>query len=161
MEIFAKLGIDWKLLIAQAINFGVLFWALRRFAYRPMLDFLEKRTERIEKGLKDAESAGVKLKEMEEKEKAVLVSARTEARAIIAVAEESAKKRDSEHLALTEAKAKKFLAEAEMKIEEEKRKVLASAKEEIVSLVTISVEKILREKMTPEKEKQVMNDRTP
>ena len=62
MEIFAKLGIDWKLLIAQAINFAVLFWVLRRYAYKTMLDFLEKRTVRIEKGLQDAEAAQAKLK---------------------------------------------------------------------------------------------------
>ena len=53
MDVFAKLGIDWKLLIAQAVNFGILFLVLRRFAYKPMLDFLENRSAQIDKGLKD------------------------------------------------------------------------------------------------------------
>lgn len=160
MEIFAKLGIDWKLLIAQAINFAVLFWVLRRYAYRPMLDFLEKRTERIEKGLQDAESAQEKLKEIEAKEKEVLSTARTEARSIISLAEESAKKRDAERMAETEAKAKRFLEEAETKIREEKEKVMASAKAEISELVVLSVEKILREKVTPAVDKEIIENRT-
>jgi len=160
MEIFAKIGIDWKLLIAQAINFAVLFWVLRRYAYRPMLDFLEQRTDRIEKGLRDAESAHEKLKEMEEKEKQVLAEARSGARSIISLAEESAKKRDAERMAETEAKTKRFLEEAEMKIREEKERVMASAKAEIGELVVLSVEKILREKVTPAVDKEIIENRT-
>ena len=48
-ELFSKLGIDWKLLIAQIINFLVLLFVLYKFAYRPILSMLEKRTKKIEK----------------------------------------------------------------------------------------------------------------
>ena len=80
MEVLAKLGIDWKLLLAQAVNFAVLFWVLRRYAYQPMLDFLEKRTIKIEQGLKDAEKATLKLSEIEAQEKKVLGAAQKEAK---------------------------------------------------------------------------------
>lgn len=156
MEVLAKLGVDWKLLLAQAVNFAVLFWVLRRFAYQPMLDFLEKRTVKIEQGLKDAEAATAKLSEMETKEKAVLSEARAEAKNIIALAETSAKKRDAEHTLATEAKVKQLLEEAQMKIAEEKDKVMAGAKEEIGELVMLSVEKILREKIDVTKDKEMM-----
>lgn len=156
MEVLAKLGVDWKLLLAQAVNFAVLFWVLRRFAYQPMLDFLEKRAARIEQGLKDAEAAGAKLAEMEVKEKTVLSEARTEAKAIIMAAEESAKKRDAERALETEAKAKRLLEEATEKIREEKDKAMASAKAEIGELVMLSVEKILREKVDATKDKELL-----
>jgi F-type H+-transporting ATPase subunit b len=145
MEVLAKLGVDWKLLLAQAVNFAVLFWVLRRFAYQPMLDFLEQRSARIEQGLKDAEAAQAKLREMETKEQAVLTEARSEAKNIIALAEGSAKKRDAEHMVATEAKVQRLLAEAQTKIQEEKDKVMGEAKTEIGELVLLSVEKILRE----------------
>lgn len=156
MEVLAKLGVDWKLLLAQAINFAVLFWVLRRFAYQPMLDFLEKRTVKIEQGLKDAEAATAKLSLMEVKEKEVLAEARTEAKNIIAQAEASAKKRDVEHTLATEAKVKHLLEEAQMKIGEEKDKVMAGAKAEISELVMLSVEKILREKIDATKDKELL-----
>ena len=156
MEVLAKLGVDWKLLLAQAVNFAVLFWVLRRFAYQPMLDFLEKRTVRIEQGLKDAEAAQAKLGEMEVKEKTVLAEARTEAKAIIALAEESAKKRDAERAIETEAKVKRLLEEAQEKIREEKDKAMTSAKAEIGELVMLSVEKILREKIDTAKDKELL-----
>lgn len=147
MDVLAKLGVDWKLLLAQAVNFAVLFWVLRRYAYRPMLDFLEQRTERIERGLKDAEAAAVKLGEVAAKEEAVLMEARKEAKVMLQAAETSAKKRDVEQALQTEIKIKRMLLEAEEKIREEKDNMMNAAKEEIGALVMLSVEKILREKL--------------
>lgn len=156
MEVLAKLGVDWKLLLAQAINFAVLFFVLRRFAYQPMLDFLEKRSGKIEQGLKDAEAAQAKLSEMEAKEKKVLAEARAEAKNIIAMTEAAAQKRDAEHTLETEAKVKRLLEEAQVKINEEKDRAMAGAKEEIGELVMLSVEKILREKVDETKDKELL-----
>lgn len=156
MEALANLGIDWKLFLAQAVNFLVLLFILRRYAYRPMLEFLEKRSDRIEQGLKDAEAAIALLAEMEEKEKATLAIARDEARAIVNAAEASAKKRDAERLVETEAKTKRFLEDAMVKIEEEKNRALSEAKEELASVVALSVEKILREKVDAAKDKELI-----
>ncbi|MDO8566481.1 MAG: F0F1 ATP synthase subunit B [Candidatus Moranbacteria bacterium] len=158
MEALANLGVNWKLFLAQAVNFLILLFILRRFAYRPMLDFLEKRSERIEKGLQDAEAATKKLSEMEEKEKKVLTAARSEAKTLIEAAETAAKKRDALHLAATEGKAKQFLEEARTKIEEEKKKVLLEAKREIAEVVALSVEKILKEKVDATKDKQLIQE---
>ncbi len=156
MEVLAKLGIDWKLLLAQAVNFAVLFWVLRRYAYQPMLDFLEKRTVRIEQGLIHAEAAQAKLGEMEAREKAVLSEAHREAKNIIIAAETSAKKRDAERTQETENKIKQLLVEAETKIREEKEKALTSAKAEIGELVMLSVEKILREKVDVSRDEELL-----
>ena len=156
MEALANLGIDWKLFLAQAVNFLILLFILRRYAYRPMLEFLQKRSERIEKGLKDAEAATQKLSEMGEKEKKVLKDARHEAKALIEAAETSAKKRDAERLAETELKTKRFLEEARTKIEEEKVKAVSEAKQEIAEVVALSVEKILKEKVDKGKDKEII-----
>lgn len=160
MEVFAKLGVDWKLLLAQAVNFGILFFVLKHYAYRPMLDFLEKRTLRIEQGLKDAEAAGQKLAQMEEKEKEVLIAARHEAKAIVTAAEEAAQKRDALRLAETEAKTKKFLEEAQVKIEEEKQRILAEAKQEIAVMVVAGVEQVLKEKVDAVKDTNLIERMT-
>lgn len=156
MEALANLGIDGKLFLAQAINFLVLLFILRRFAYRPMLEFLEKRSDRIEQGLKDAEAAHKKLAQMETTEQETLARAREEARAIMSTAESVAKKRDAERLAETEAKTKLFLEDARVKIEEEKIKILAEAKQEIAEVVTLAVEKILKEKVDTTKDKELI-----
>lgn len=152
MEALHNLGIDWKLLLAQVVNFLVLLFILRKFAYRPMLEFLEKRTARIEKGIRDAEAAGAKLVEIGEEECRTLAAARAEARRIVAAAEDGARKRDLERAAETEAKVRGLLEEARVKMEEERRRVLAEAKGEIASLVLLAAEKVLREKLDADRD---------
>lgn len=152
MEALHNLGIDGKLLLAQVVNFLVLLFILRKFAYRPMLEFLEKRTARIEKGIRDAEAAGVKLVEIGEEERRTLAAARTEARSIIAAAEDGARKRDLDRVAETEAKVRGLLEEARVKMEEERRKILAEAQDEIASLVLLTAEKVMREKLDADRD---------
>lgn len=156
MEALANLGIDWRLFVAQGVNFLILLFVLRRYAYRPMLEFLEKRSQRIEQGLKDAEAAQVKLAEMETSEKKILASARDEARVIINTAEASAKQRDALRLMETEAKVKHSLDEAMVKIEEEKKKMLLEVRQEISAVALLAVEKILKEKVDAEKDAQLI-----
>lgn len=48
--------IDWFTVVAQAINFLVLVWLLKRFLYQPILDALDARERRISDALRDAEA---------------------------------------------------------------------------------------------------------
>lgn len=156
MEALENLGVDWKLFLAQAINFVVLLFILRRYAYKPMLAFLEERSSRIEKGLKDAEAAQKKLKEMEEKEKETLAAARREAKGILTAAEEAAKKHGEALIAKTEMQVKRTLAEAEKKISEEKDKLLSEAKAQIAEAVMLATEKVVRAKVDATKDRELI-----
>ena len=44
-DLIRQFGIDARILIAQIINFLVLFFLLRQFAYRPLLGLMQKRKE--------------------------------------------------------------------------------------------------------------------
>jgi F-type H+-transporting ATPase subunit b len=48
--------IDWFTVIAQAINFLILVWLLKRFLYQPILNAIDAREERIAKELKAADA---------------------------------------------------------------------------------------------------------
>lgn len=47
--------IDWFTVGAQALNFLILVWLLKRFLYRPILDAIDAREKRIAKELADAD----------------------------------------------------------------------------------------------------------
>ncbi len=143
MEALANLGVDWKLFLAQAVNFLILLFVLRRFAYRPMLKFLEERTARIDQGLKDAESAHAKLKSVSEEEKKIMVAAREEARDILLQAEGAAKKRDALMLQETKGKIDKMIADADAHLADEKERLVREAKAELSSLVVTATERVL------------------
>ena len=48
--------IDWFTIAAQAINFLILVWLLKRFLYKPILDAIDAREQRIAKELADADA---------------------------------------------------------------------------------------------------------
>ncbi len=147
MEILAKLGIDWKLLIAQAVNFLILLWVLKRYAYKPILKALETRTKKIEQGLKDAEASQTKLQGVIEEEKKILTAAREEARSILVEAEGSAKKRDAMMLNETKQKIDRMITEADTHLAERQSKLLREAKEELADVVFMATKKVLGEKV--------------
>ena len=62
MELFGKLGIEWKLLLAQGLNFILLLIILRKFLYKPILKMLDERRAK-------AESLQVESSKMEERRK--------------------------------------------------------------------------------------------
>ena len=156
MEILAKLGIDWKLLIAQGVNFAILFFVLKRYAYKPMLDFLASRTERIEQGIKDADSAKEKLVSVVAEEQAILSRARSEAKQMLVEAEQDAQVRATQRAVEAEAKISQMLADNQKQLTEEREKMLRDVKGEVVDLVTRSVEKILLEKVDGAKDKELI-----
>lgn len=155
-ELITKLGIDWKLLFAQIINFLVLLFVLYKFAYGPILAMLEKRQKRIEKGLKDADEARRKLAESEEKQKEILKKARVEAKEIIEKARLQSERVKSELAAEAKAQAEKVIADAKAEIDREKQKTILEIKSEIGELVVAAVERVLEEKIDEKKDKEII-----
>ena len=79
-ELFSKLGIDWRLLVAQLANFLILLFVLRRFAYKPLLKLLEERKQRIADGLANAQKAKSNLEEAEKERQEIISTAKKEHR---------------------------------------------------------------------------------
>ena len=73
------LGIEWSLLLAQLINFGLLIILLRMFLYQPVLNMLNARKDRIAQSMKDAERVSAAAREAEVEKGKVLEQARREA----------------------------------------------------------------------------------
>lgn len=50
------MAIDWFTVVAQAVNFLILVWLLKRFLYQPILHAIDEREQRIAKELADADA---------------------------------------------------------------------------------------------------------
>ncbi|MDP2638209.1 MAG: F0F1 ATP synthase subunit B [Candidatus Levybacteria bacterium] len=83
MEIIKNFGLNPILLVAQIVNFLIIFFILKKLLYKPILDLLNKRKITIQEGIKQAEEARVKLEKVIVEEKNILKSAQTQARKII------------------------------------------------------------------------------
>lgn len=145
-EILDIFGINYKLLLVQAFNFGVLLVALWYFLYRPVIKLLSERKAMIERGVRDAEAAEVERVEAKEAKDAILTDATREASILIERAKERGKENEAKIVSDAQARSEQMLQEARLQSTEEKRKVLESSKEEIARMVVLGAEKVLRSK---------------
>ncbi|MEK7618767.1 MAG: F0F1 ATP synthase subunit B [Patescibacteria group bacterium] len=154
MEILANLGIDSKLFAAQLVNFALLLFILHRFLYKPLLVILQKRSETIEKSLKEAAEIEQRVKETAKMQEEILATARGEAQAILVKAQAIADEKQAAAVEKAEKKVAAVIVDAKEKIAAEKRQMLTEAREELGGLVITAVEKILEtglSKQIPEK----------
>lgn len=142
-ELFSKLGIDWRLLLAQIVNFLVLLAILYKFLYKPVLGMLQKRAKTIEDSLAKAEKIDADFKMAQKEQENILAVARRESQEIIKTAKEQAGavKKDL----VEQSKKEITLAgeKAKQDIEIMKKKTLDSVKSEIGGLIVSAVRKII------------------
>src|SRR3989338_3575251 len=122
-ELIHQFGIEWKLLLAQIVNFFYFAIVLKKFAYGPILNILKERKRKIEEGLLAAEESQKKLGEAEKEKEGILSGARKESLGIIQKSETTAKEKEGQILTEAGKKAEEIFQEEKAKIHEEKLKM--------------------------------------
>lgn len=158
MELLDKLGIDWRLLIAQLVNFLILILILYKFLYRPLLKILEDRKEKIEKGLRDAEQLGVELEKTKELQAEEIKKAKIEAREIIEEAGKRAEAAGAETKQKTKAEVEKLITVAKNQMIAEKEKMMNEVKKETVEMVLAVAEKVIGKSMDAKAQKNLIEE---
>lgn len=143
-QLFEAFGIDGKLLLAQLINFGVLFVALTWLLYKPVMKTLDERRAKIAQGVEDAEAASQKLAVADENAAQVVQGAETEAESIVASARELAGTEKSRIVKEAEARAAQVAADAEARAAETAAQALRDSEKEVARLAVLAAEKVLR-----------------
>lgn len=130
-----ELGIEWRLLLTQGVNFFVLLAVLTVFAYRPLLKLLEERRKKIEFGLAGAEEARRRLAEIDAEKQKTLAAAEREAVGRIEEAEREAKVRAAQLTRQADEKAAAILEDAAKTAERQRRTALAELEREAAGLI--------------------------
>ncbi len=154
----AALGVDWRLFVAQLINFGILLFVLWKWAFVPIAKKLEERTAKIEKSLHDADRIEKEKREFENWRQAEIIKTRQEASAVVTAAQSEAQKAKQQIAAETKAEQEKIVAQAKQQIDSEKNRSIAEAKSEIANLVTAAAEKILRKKLDAKADQELIKE---
>ena len=137
-------GINGSLLLAQAINFGILLIALTYLLYKPVNKMLTARQQKVAQGVLDAERAAEKLAGADAEAYAMVSTAETEAEGIVAGARETAGNEKTRILKEAEARAAAVAADADARAKETAAKVLRDSEKEVARLAILAAEKVLR-----------------
>lgn len=155
----AALGLDWRALLFQVLNFGILLWLLKRFAYQPIIQILQERRQKIEEGLTTAEVMVTERQQLAEQKRMVLARVQTEAAALLKASHEKAHKllAESEHQARVQQQ--QTLAETEAKISQRMAQAQRELRQELASLVAQAVEQIIDLKLDEGKDRELIESR--
>src|SRR3989338_9559758 len=157
-ELFHEFGIEWKLLLAQAVNFFILLFLLKKFVYGPVLKMVADRKRSIVKGLETAKAAEEKMKKIDEIKEAVVTEARRQELQIIQKAEERARDAEKEIMKEAHLKADGLLEDAQKRAGEEQAKSLEEVYKESVALVKSAMGKVFEK--SPEQFENVLVEKS-
>ena len=142
MEIlFHKLGIDWKLLLSQSVNFLLLLTALHIFAYKPIVKLMKDRQARIEEGLAKADEASRRLDEANAAMKTKMQEAEQESLVILKQTEEKARKTEARMLDDARKKENEMMKNAELLAAAKQEEARKAVEQEAIGLVKSAIAK--------------------
>lgn len=154
----AVLGLNWKIFIAQIVNFGIVIFILWKWVFKPITAGLQARTEKIEKSLRDAETTVKEKEEFGKWKELEMTKVRSQATSIVVAAEAQGQKAKDEILKQAQEEQQKAIEHAKKQIEIEKNRAMASAKAELADLITNATEKVIKQKMDSAKDKEMIKE---
>lgn len=142
------LGIDYRILIGQIINFLILLFVFKKFVFGPVLARLDSRRLTIETSLKKAEEMNVKETQLIAREKEILSQASQQAAKLLNDAAASAEQLKAEMLSKASEEQNRLIEKTKTQLEIEKKQMIESAKSEVTDLAIGLCEKILGQKLS-------------
>ncbi len=146
-DLLATFHVEGKLLLAQFVNFALVFVLIYFLVLKPLSKLMKSRTATIEKGLDDAKKAETTLMMADVEKERIVGVGHVEAKNIVLSAQSTGESiiETAKADALTEAQKVKEKALKELEALREREK--SEVKEKSVDLVVAGVEAILREKI--------------
>jgi F-type H+-transporting ATPase subunit b len=152
------LGINLGYLISQIINFVLLLVLLRVFLYKPIVNMLDKRREKIRTDLEEADTARSQAEATKQEYERQLEEAREERRSILAQARDQADKMREEILRKARTEAQELVAKTEGEMEALRRQALAGAQDEIVELALAAAGKVVGETLDQKAHRRLIQE---
>ena len=157
-ELISTFHIDASLLIAQVVNFLIVFVVLYFFALKPLKKVMESRKETITKGLSDASMHATLLEETQVHYDNALKEARKEANSIVEEAKKNAHIESLKIIKDAEEHSQRIAVGARALLDQEKEKMMQSAKSELADLVVSATEKVLEGTLSKSVDRALVDD---
>jgi F-type H+-transporting ATPase subunit b len=150
--IFGSLGIQWQLLIVQAIAFGILLWGLGKFVYPVLIKSIDERRATIEAGLEEAKKSQEASADAEKRIEELLAQARKEADEIVARSHSEAQAMVNDAETKAKQRAERIVSDARSQLEADVARARAALKKDTMKLVALATEKVVGERLDDNKD---------
>lgn len=151
------LGIVPGIVLAQCLNFIILFLVLRVIAFKPLLGVLEQRKQRIAKGIEDARLAEERLANVDKDYQSKLDQARADGQKTVTEMTANAEKQAAGIVAKANEDVTRLKAQAQEDADLERNRALADLRSQVATLSIAAANKLIGDSMD-EKRQRVLVD---
>jgi len=149
---------DPGLFIWTIVTFLVLLALLAKFAWRPLLQALETRQERIRKSLEDAEHARQELERLQQESAKIMQQARIEAESIVTQTRTDAERLREELKHKAKDEADNILRNAQQQIQLQTRQAIQEIRHEVADIAVLLASKLLERNLGKEDNARLIDD---
>lgn len=136
------------------VAFLIVFFILKKFAWKPILSTLSEREKNIADSIAAAEKVKVEMAQMKSENEALMVKAREERSQMLKEAKELKDKIVNEAKEQAKVEAGKIMSDAQASIEQQKNAALTDVKNSIGNMVIEVTEKVIRRELASKSEQE-------
>ncbi len=144
-------------LLAQIVNFVILFGLLYLVAYKPIMRMLDERSRKIKGGMEQAEVMKEKAARAEEEIKKQLEAASREGQERTARAARTAEELKQKAQQEAKQEAEILLARARTEIQRERDEAIGELRKEFADLTILAAEKVIDRSLDKEAHRQIID----
>jgi F-type H+-transporting ATPase subunit b len=154
----AKLGINLGYLIFQILNFTIVCILLYAWAYKPILNMLAKRKEKIAQGLEDARIASEARANAEQEAAKIVADAQNKASQVVHESTERAEAAALEIKATANAEATKEREAALAEVQMERDRMLGDLRSQVAALAIAAAQKLIGDALDEKRQHALIDE---
>jgi F-type H+-transporting ATPase subunit b len=153
----AGLGINLPTLLAQIINFVILFGLLYLVAYKPIMRMLDERSRKVKESMEQTEFISQQAEQAEEEAKKRIEAASREGQEVIARAARTGEEvgRQAQQEARQEAEA--LISRARVEIQRERDNAIDELREQFADITILAAGKVIDRSLDKEAHRQIID----
>ncbi len=158
LEILGKIGFDWRMALAQLVNFLLIYYLVKRYLFPAISRTIKERQETIKEGVYKAREAEAKLLMANQEYEERLSEARAKAREIINAAHQEAEEIMKRARGRAELEAKKIVKDAQAEIVKERERAEKDLRSYAVKLAVLIAEKLMRKSIDQQTQEKIIRE---
>ena len=148
--------VEWGTIIVTLATFAILLALLKKFAWGPLKEVMDKRERDINKDIDDAEQAKENAQKLEEENQKTLKEIQEEVQRILEDAKVQARKQQEEIIHEANVRANGMIETAQSEINSQKERALADINNQVSELSVLIASKVLRKEISEQDQKDLV-----
>lgn len=147
-NLLGALGIDWQVLLANAVSFLIILWLLSKFVYPVILKLLDTKADELAEASRLQTEAQVELDKAKNQAHKLVAKARQSADDLLAAAQTEADETLTKARRRAESQAERIVTEAREQLSKDVQAASRSLRAETAILIAQATATVLDEKLT-------------